>query len=571
MIAGMLMFISFSAIAGERLEQMKFTLITRKIIFGILMGLVLAFSVQGFQQEHPVEIQVPRAVSGLPNGLETLTIIAPENAFVRIGSPEDTFPLENSSNPTQSRTIYRSTLTLPRETGTYALSVFIEETRYRVAVSVTADPVQTGDLTVRVDPFKGATGTTATVTVTATDSQNRPANVTVILTATGGTLSTSSVETGTDGTQTVLLTRGSTAGNENYVVGSAANYDVVSSRFLISEAPPITPPTAGDPTELEVYDGNNQRGTLNMPLEEPFVVKVMDAYEAPVKDARVRFRVTQGGGQFSPRIPRTDTKGLAETIFTPTSAGRIRIVTTVAGIEDTATFTVQAVRSDADSSNDQRQPPSADPVPVSTPITPYDVNKDGTVDNMDARLVIEALGTSNATYDINGDGTVDFLDVVLVFDNRDEGAASAPTVLGMQLSAVQIDRIQAQIDLLIATGDRSPAAMRTLIYLQHLIATARPEQTRLLANYPNPFNPETWIPYELARDTDVRITIYNTQGVVIRTLALGHQSAGYYTGRDRAAYWDGRNALGEQVASGVYFYQFETDTMSSMRKMVILK
>ena len=113
--------------------------------------------------------------------------------------------------------------------------------------------------------------------------------------------------------------------------------------------------------------------------------------------------------------------------------------------------------------------------------------------------------------------------------------------------------------------------MRTLIYLQQLIVTARPEKTQLLANYPNPFNPETWIPYELATDTDVRLTIYNTQGVVIRSLQFGHQSAGYYTGRDRAAYWDGRNALGEQVASGLYFYQLETDEMSLMRKMVILK
>ena len=133
------------------------------------------------------------------------------------------------------------------------------------------------------------------------------------------------------------------------------------------------------------------------------------------------------------------------------------------------------------------------------------------------------------------------------------------------------EQLQAQIDLLIATGDRSPDALKTLIYLQQLLATARPEKTQLLANYPNPFNPETWIPYELATDTHVRLTIYNTQGVVIRSLQFGHQSAGYYVGRDRAAYWDGRNAVGEQVASGVYFYQFETDEMSALRKMVILK
>ena len=208
---------------------------------------------------------------------------------------------------------------------------------------------------------------------------------------------------------------------------------------------------------------------------------------------------------------------------------------------------------------------------TTTTASKYDLNSDGTVDNADAALVADAMGTSNTRYDVNGDGTVNFLDLLLVFDNRDPGAAGAPTIVGMKMSAAQINIIEEQIDLLIATNDRSPAAMRTLVYLQQLLVTARPEKTQLLANYPNPFNPETWIPYELATDTNVRLTIYNTQGVVIRSLQFGHQSAGYYTGRDRAAYWDGRNALGEQVASGLYFYQLETDAMSLMRKMVILK
>ena len=203
----------------------------------------------------------------------------------------------------------------------------------------------------------------------------------------------------------------------------------------------------------------------------------------------------------------------------------------------------------------------------------YDVNGDGSVNNADSDAITVAIaaGATDAKYDVNGDGTVNVFDLVEIIANRDPGAAGAPTLFGMKMSAVQIDFIQEQIDLLIATNDRSPAAMRTLIYLQQLLVTARPEKTQLLANYPNPFNPETWIPYELATDTDVRLTIYNTQGVVIRTLQLGHQSAGYYTGRDRAAYWDGRNSVGEQVASGLYFYQLETDEMSLMRKMVILK
>ena len=201
----------------------------------------------------------------------------------------------------------------------------------------------------------------------------------------------------------------------------------------------------------------------------------------------------------------------------------------------------------------------------------YDVDGSGTVDNADLFLVSLAVGTSNATYDVNGDGTVNDKDIALVRDNRDNGAAAAPMVVGVKLTAEQIGRLQAQIDVLVASNDRSPATLKTLIYLQQLIAMARPEKTQLLANYPNPFNPETWIPYELATDTNVKITIYNAQGVVIRTLQLGQQSAGYYTDRERAAYWDGRNALGEQVASGIYFYQLETDAMSALRKMVILK
>ena len=202
----------------------------------------------------------------------------------------------------------------------------------------------------------------------------------------------------------------------------------------------------------------------------------------------------------------------------------------------------------------------------------YDINGDGAVDDQDVDAIIVAVAAkiTAAKYDVNGDGKVDFNDVVAVSANK-ESAASAPTLLGRKFSALEVDRLQEQIDLLIATGDRSPAAIKTLIYLQQLIAMARPEKTQLLANYPNPFNPETWMPYELATDTNVKLTIYNTQGVVIRTLELGHQSAGYYTGRERAAYWDGRNAFGEQVASGIYFYQLETDTLSLLRKMVILK
>ena len=109
------------------------------------------------------------------------------------------------------------------------------------------------------------------------------------------------------------------------------------------------------------------------------------------------------------------------------------------------------------------------------------------------------------------------------------------------------------------------------IQLPALVAYEIPAETALLHNYPNPFNPETWIPYQLAHAADVTLTIYDTQGMLVRQLDLGYQQAGYYTNRTRAAYWDGRNRLGESVGSGVYFYHLSAGDYSTMRKMVILK
>ena len=109
------------------------------------------------------------------------------------------------------------------------------------------------------------------------------------------------------------------------------------------------------------------------------------------------------------------------------------------------------------------------------------------------------------------------------------------------------------------------------IQLQTLRAYEIPAETALLHNYPNPFNPETWIPYQLAHAADVTLTIYDIKGILVRQLDLGYRQAGYYTDRARAAYWDGRNQLGESVGSGVYFYQLQAGDYSTLRKMVILK
>ena len=104
-----------------------------------------------------------------------------------------------------------------------------------------------------------------------------------------------------------------------------------------------------------------------------------------------------------------------------------------------------------------------------------------------------------------------------------------------------------------------------------LESIGKPKQNQLLQNYPNPFNPETWIPYQIADDSPASVSIYDTTGKLIRSLSLGLQSAGFYNSRERAAYWDGKNNLGEAVASGIYFYQLTTPSFHQTRKLVILK
>ena len=103
------------------------------------------------------------------------------------------------------------------------------------------------------------------------------------------------------------------------------------------------------------------------------------------------------------------------------------------------------------------------------------------------------------------------------------------------------------------------------------VGDVHPAETILGQNFPNPFNPETWIPYQLEKSADVSLQIYDTSGRVVRTIDLGFKSQGFYMTRSTAAYWDGRNDMGEQVASGVYFYSLQTPDFSATRKMLILK
>ena len=214
--------------------------------------------------------------------------------------------------------------------------------------------------------------------------------------------------------------------------------------------------------------------------------------------------------------------------------------------------------------------------------SPYDMDKDDDVDIYDVKIVVQALGQSGDAItdprtDIDADDDVDKDDVLAVIDNVGTAvAAPASADIFADLSpeiykALNPILLTETLDAVRLESDGSLKYLQAIVLLEHLLAEMRPDETQLLANYPNPFNPETWIPYHLAKSSDVRITIYDVRGSVVRLLELGHLSAGYYISRNRAAYWDGRNAVGERVASGIYFYQLRADNMSLLRKMLILK
>ena len=201
------------------------------------------------------------------------------------------------------------------------------------------------------------------------------------------------------------------------------------------------------------------------------------------------------------------------------------------------------------------------------PTSPYDLNKDGVVNVLDLILTAQNLG--NTEGDINGDGITNILDLILVAQHLGETSTpAAPAALHVSLSP---ETVQKWIDMAYAQNDGSVIFAQGIAMLERLLALTIPDKTVLRANYPNPFNPETWIPYHLASETVVQISIYDLRGVLVRQFNLGHQKAGYYTDRRKAVYWDGRNEIGEPVSSGIYFYTLTTDDYTGTRRMVILK
>ena len=205
---------------------------------------------------------------------------------------------------------------------------------------------------------------------------------------------------------------------------------------------------------------------------------------------------------------------------------------------------------------------------------PWDINGNGIVDSHDLVLVSEKFGMEvpkHSKVDVNKDGRVDIIDLLTVAIHFGESINPAASATHPKIPPQHLHLMETWLTEARFANDGSHVFLQGLVALESLLKNAMPEKTALLPNYPNPFNPETWIPYDLAEDAEVQIHIYNLKRESIRQLSLGFRTAGPYRTRERAAYWDGRNAAGEPIASGIYFYTLQAGNVKATRQMVIIK
>ena len=221
---------------------------------------------------------------------------------------------------------------------------------------------------------------------------------------------------------------------------------------------------------------------------------------------------------------------------------------------------------------------STKPIVADAEITPprqrdEDVNADGVVSITDLTLVASNFGkTGKNAADINNDGVVNIVDLTLVAAAIGDPNAVAPALWHVNSEDMPSHAtVTAWLQEARRLNSADPTFQRGVLVLENLLKVLTPKNTALLPNYPNPFNPETWIPYQLATPADVHISIYAADGKLVQTLDLGHQPAGIYHQRNRAAHWNGCNEFGEPVASGVYFYTLKAGEFSATRKMLIRK
>ena len=453
--------------------------------------------------------------------------------------------LSVTSTTTDKNGRAESTLTLGPNPGTNTITVSV--TGIQAEQTFTAEGIRIPK-TLEIISGKHQEGSPATAlenpfVVEVRDQTDKPlpdAQVTFSVTSGGGTLSLTSSTTDSSGRAESTLTLGPNPGTNAVSVSVTG---IQAEQTFTAEGIRI-------PLAFWIISGDKQQGLPGEALAKPFVVEVRDRSGEPLPGVQVTFAVSIGGGTLSVTSATTDGTGRAESILTlGPNPGTNTVEVGVTGIQEK-----QSVSAIAE-----------------LPPIPQDVNRDDVVNILDLVLVASDLADEGADLmaDVNGDGVVNILDLVLVAGAFGDVAAPASDAQALaMLTAADVGQWLARAQTL----DLPDTASREgVLVLEQLLAVLVPKETTLLPNYPNPFNPETWIPYQLAENASVTLTIYDTTGVVVRRLDLGHRLAGYYTDRTKAAYWNGRNESGESVASGLYFYQFATPSFRQLRRLVILK
>ena len=205
---------------------------------------------------------------------------------------------------------------------------------------------------------------------------------------------------------------------------------------------------------------------------------------------------------------------------------------------------------------------------------PWDINNDGIVDMQDLILVSNSFDEETLEYpkaDVNNDGNIDIIDLLIIAAHLGESCTASAPSTPLSVSPNHLDSIAEWLTEAYQADDGSDVFRHGIANLETLFNNVVPQKTTLLPNFPNPFNPETWIPYDLAQDANVDIKIYNLKGETIRELKIGFQNTGTYRTKELAAFWDGRNSTGELVASGLYFYSLNAGQSKAIRQMVIRK
>ena len=458
------------------------------------------------------------------------------------------------------------------------------------ATSVATDSTGRAQTTLTLGSASGTNTVTATVThagrtltQTFTAVGNRPPTFT--------SAATFSVAENTTTVGTVVATDADSADSVTgySITGGAdsATFSITNAGVLTFNASPdydtpgdlvsTDPANAADNNEyVIVVTATSGSGARQLTATQTLTITVTDVNEAPAQPApptvatvaatptslSVNWTAPPNTG---PAITAYNLRyrKSSEVSWTSATYADSAVSTTLTGLSPGTSYEVQVL-----AKNSEGDGPWSESGTGTTAYQAEDIDRSGDVDINDLISVISNFGSASpGRNDVDKDGDVDAADIRAVFAALLAANAGAPAHLTHTAKTLQ-DYVQQveQRGILDANFQQGLAVLEALLE-PFLI----PNETALLRNYPNPFNPETWIPYQLAKSSDVTFSIYSVNGTLVRTLSLGYQAAGVYRHRSRAAYWDGRNALGEPVASGVYFYTLTAGEFIATGKMLIRK